>query len=1130
MAKPPPFVHCDQPGKLTFENGGLRVCRGSGDDTGLDPRASTDWCLPLGPAEISVELESIGSWIAVGAMPKANLGQELKKVAGKHNGDCALGCVSGAVLTTKGGSTNREEIFSKMKTGDKVTMQWKPSSRSIVFGVNGEMSKYEAQLPAAGDYVVTVGMGKGAKVSMASVSTSGGTKARWAVKEQEECLTLEEDGMVCKRPSGGQDPRVSTNWELPPKGKATITVEVVQPGSWACVGVMPKKSQDSMIKKVVGRHDGEVAVGCVSGKISVTLGSDTNNQEGVFSKLAAGESVTIHWDASDRSIGFSTNGGEQKGRSVVVPHAGPYVVAAGLGVGASVRLKDIQSSEDGIAVASVSPAAFSAAGGSWSKLEQERSLEISGDGRIVSRPDSAPGKDPRAYSDIKLPNDEVKSVTMVLKEPGSWSAFGIAPTSSMGQLVEKVVGKGSGEVALGGVSGNILYNLDGSQTTTDGCARRVKKDEKVTVQWDGPQQAVGFFVNGEPAGRPVKVQRAAYSICVGLGKKAAIEIEGTGPLVVGGKAVEIERFEQLLDLTPTKEPCWTYPEQTDACELKSDGRFVKRLGSKGQDPRVSTTWLLPSNRSIAVAVRVKALGSWCSVGVMPYDNLQNRSRKPLGKAVGDVALFLKDGRITYTIAGAEHTADGCKAKTGDEVVLQWDHNEREIRFDANGEHSEAIQLLDGTEYVVSCGLGDNTELEMLGLRDFATLKKPQPAAETRKPSASPSRNNEEKKKEEPPPPPTETVASSSGPPAAEAKPGPPTSSSGPPVVTMRDWFNTIDPDGRYSSYHQKFEANFSNMDELIAAAQDQDLGVGMILEECGVSAMGHKAKLKRAIEEAVASHNRATAPVPVDDGSRHRMEQAFAFAQDTDKVMQFFAATAGRMYKATRAVVLSNPRLTRMASDQLMTYESRRGKKGVFELKLPDHLADADRRSKKALTDFLKSKFKTTELAGPGLQYGNVLPVWHGANERAVHGIADVGFAALADPSGDDPGYFANGRYNSTEAEYAALYATDYPTDKKPNENGEWCVLLSAAVVGVAYAVTPGKYDFPDAAQLPSEDPSECRLFGRGFVAPCDTHIVGVKAPDFLCCNHEEADFHEVVSSQDSQLLPLAIVFFKKQR
>lgn len=45
---------------------------------------------------------------------------------------------------------------------------------------------------------------------------------------------------------------------------------------------------------------------------------------------------------------------------------------------------------------------------------------------------------------------------------------------------------------------------------------------------------------------------------------------------------------------------------------------------------------------------------------------------------------------------------------------------------------------------------------------------------------------------------------------------------------------------------------------------------------------------------------------------------------------------------------------------------------------------------------------------------------------------------------------------------------------------------------------------------------------------PFDTHVVGVAGPDFLASDPRHAQFHEIVSDQDSQLLHLAIVWFKR--
>ena len=98
---------------------------------------------------------------------------------------------------------------------------------------------------------------------------------------------------------------------------------------------------------------------------------------------------------------------------------------------------------------------------------------------------------------------------------------------------------------------------------------------------------------------------------------------------------------------------------------------------------------------------------------------------------------------------------------------------------------------------------------------------------------------------------------------------------------------------------------------------------------------------------------------------------------------------------------------------------------------------------------------------------------------------------------------------------------------QEPDPNGEWAVLLCAVAVGAAYPITQCAADFPPGP-YPTRSPQSCMFYGRGFKRGCDTHIVAVEEPDFLVARGSPSGrvYHELVSSQDAQVLPLAVVYF----
>lgn len=250
-------------------------------------------------------------------------------------------------------------------------------------------------------------------------------------------------------------------------------------------------------------------------------------------------------------------------------------------------------------------------------------------------------------------------------------------------------------------------------------------------------------------------------------------------------------------------------------------------------------------------------------------------------------------------------------------------------------------------------------------------------------------------------------------------------------------------------------------------------------------------------------------------------------AVNEEKVRALFVASASRQYKVTRVEMVRSECLVRRCSHMLDSLGDQRAGRhaDVFSTTLPKDIDDSDRQAKARLASLLKLNFTTAEWASPGSRLSNVVPVWYGAREDVLRKISQVGFSALAGAGSGGPGWLGAGRYNALEADLACLTASRYTSSKPTRAKGEWVVLLSAAVVGLAYPVTPGKVDFP-AGPLPPTDPKAFRFYGKPFKAPCDTHVAGIDGSSLLCVSPECARYHEVVSTQDDQLLPLALVFF----
>lgn len=226
-----------------------------------------------------------------------------------------------------------------------------------------------------------------------------------------------------------------------------------------------------------------------------------------------------------------------------------------------------------------------------------------------------------------------------------------------------------------------------------------------------------------------------------------------------------------------------------------------------------------------------------------------------------------------------------------------------------------------------------------------------------------------------------------------------------------------------------------------------------------------------------------------------------------------------RRFEVSRIDKIRNVTLAQYTSSLCQVTERRRTSQTLFN---PVFTPSSE---KDMLLNRLRGAFLPRSLLGEDLQRTNSLFVWHGAPSEAVaKSIAENGCASLQSL---DAGYYGLGIYASLESEYACMYAAEYPDPRQPNCNGEWAVILALGVVGVAYPITLCRDDFPEGP-LPPDEPEQCAFYGNAIKSPYDTHIVPVSGPDFLTTAVVTAEYHEVVFKQDAQVLPLAIVWFRK--
>eukprot|EP00727_Mastigamoeba_balamuthi_P007212 m51a1_g3110 hypothetical protein (1272) ;mRNA; f:145346-149672 len=261
---------------------------------------------------------------------------------------------------------------------------------------------------------------------------------------------------------------------------------------------------------------------------------------------------------------------------------------------------------------------------------------------------------------------------------------------------------------------------------------------------------------------------------------------------------------------------------------------------------------------------------------------------------------------------------------------------------------------------------------------------------------------------------------------------------------------------------------------------------------------------------------------------------------------QFEKLTPGqpkpRTYRVTRIEAVNNSMLTTAFDMRGEVLERRRG----GEASQMFHFAAKD-PDQKAVLERLRKMFI------PQDQYkkANFTFLWHGCAPATAKAIC---LGGLADLRRTDGGFFGSGVYLTPQAQYAALYAAGL-TGKAPTptEQGEYTVLLAAGTVGLAYPVTrKNDYSYPEknepyslcsyhcAAPIPksaieayiakNSGPLREALAKRNDKAlkpSFDTHFVGVSQVwRFQAAPPDQIQYDEVVTAE-SQVLPLAIVYFK---
>jgi hypothetical protein len=156
----------------------------------------------------------------------------------------------------------------------------------------------------------------------------------------------------------------------------------------------------------------------------------------------------------------------------------------------------------------------------------------------------------------------------------------------------------------------------------------------------------------------------------------------------------------------------------------------------------------------------------------------------------------------------------------------------------------------------------------------------------------------------------------------------------------------------------------------------------------------------------------------------------------------------------------------------------------------------------------------------------NTFYCFHGPRPENVESICRNGMVATASL---DSGFFGCGCYSTLNIEYAAKCARgdyDPPESRRPPApDGRYPVIMFAASVSMAYPITPD-IDYGHAPEVPYGCSD---LFGRPLKRGFDCHVVCVnQSTGWQAVNRDMCQYVEIVIEQESQMLPIAVLWFER--
>jgi hypothetical protein len=152
---------------------------------------------------------------------------------------------------------------------------------------------------------------------------------------------------------------------------------------------------------------------------------------------------------------------------------------------------------------------------------------------------------------------------------------------------------------------------------------------------------------------------------------------------------------------------------------------------------------------------------------------------------------------------------------------------------------------------------------------------------------------------------------------------------------------------------------------------------------------------------------------------------------------------------------------------------------------------------------------------------------FHGPRRENLESMCSTGTVATR---GLDAGYFGSGCYSTLNIEYAVRYIKgDFDKPESPPRtrpaDGKYPVIMFSCCVGLAYPITPDT-DYGNVEGIPE---GFCDYYGRPLKRQFDCHVACVnQGSGFQAVGREHCQYVEVVIADESQMLPVAVLWFEE--